>query len=179
MFQSSFGYSLFWQRLVFQIVGLRNPDWAVGWVGLYSAGEGSRDCNADEISFLSRDCTFPGKGGTLEFQCENSWLCPANMRSVSFNNTVYSFHIFRHGSYYDSLPPKDEPLQYLRNLLPGDASFKGHILIQAMINYRAFLMGLELSKVRKNVGCGLWVMLTVSLGHATGDSLGGRTVHSM
>ena len=33
--------------------------------------------------------------------------------------------------------------------------FKGHILPQVTINYRAFLMSLELSKVRKNVGYGL------------------------
>ena len=33
--------------------------------------------------------------------------------------------------------------------------FKGHILLQVTIDYRALLMGLELSKVCKNVGCGL------------------------
>ena len=89
MFQNSLGYSLVWRELSSNVLdqnGTLLLPRVSCWSGFYTVEDGSRDCNADEISFPSRVCTFPGKGGTLEFQCGNSWLCPANKRSVIFTD---------------------------------------------------------------------------------------------
>ena len=39
-------------------------------LAFYTVGEGSGDCDADAISFLSRVCMFPGKGEPGNFNAK-------------------------------------------------------------------------------------------------------------